>query len=116
MAGIDPRGMYIGAPAALGPAGDRAADIGFAGDEAPDVDPVDPLMIVAEQRRETAIEAGRLDVDLADPGDPLIVDVEDDCRRPRLFGRLLPAGLGDRKEGVAQIELSRCLAPARAEC
>src|SRR5260370_39125995 len=104
MAGIDPRGMYIGAPAALGPAGDRAADIGFAGDKAPDVDPVDPLMIVAEQRREAAVEARRLDVDLAASGEPLIVDVEDECCRPRLFRRLLPAGLGDRKAGVAQIE------------
>src|SRR5260370_7628082 len=116
MAGIDPRGMYVGAAGALGWAGGRAADSGFGGEKAPDVDPVDPLMIVAEQRREAAVEARRLDVDLADPGDPLIVDVEDDCCRPRLFRRLLPAGLGDRKAGVAQIELSRCLAPARAKC
>src|SRR5437879_6449916 len=109
MADIGPHGMDIGTPASLGPAGDCAADIGLAGDEAADVDPLDALTVVAEQRRETAVEPRCLDVDLADPGDPLILDVEDDGRRSRLLGRLFPAGLGDREAGAAQIELRGCL-------
>src|SRR6266853_4466728 len=111
MAGIDPRGMDIGAPAPSGPAGDGAADIGLAGDKAPDLEPVDTLAVVADQRRKAAVEAGRLDLDLLDPGDPLIVDIEDEGRRSRLLRRLFPAGLGDPEGGAAQIEHGGCLAP-----
>ncbi len=110
MAGIDPRGMDIGVPAPLGPAGNRAADIALANDKAADLDPVDMLVVVAEQRREPAVEPGRRDLDLRDPGDLLIVEIEDERCRSRLIGRLFPAGLGDREGGATQIEQRRRLA------
>ena len=84
-------------------------------DEAPDLDPVDMLAVGAELRREVTVETGRLYLDLRDAGDPLIVEIEDELCRSRLFRRLFPAGLGDRQGGAAQVEQRRRLAPVRRE-
>ena len=85
----------------------------FADREAADVDPVDLLVIAGELSAEPAVEAGRVDLDVADAGDLVVVEVQHDLGVARLPRRLFPAGFRKRQAGVAQVEQRRRLAGIR---
>ena len=91
----------------------RAGDDRFADREAADVDPVDLLVVGGELSAEPAVEARRVDLDVADAGDLVVVEVQHDLGVARLPRRLFPAGFRDRQAGVAQVEQRRRLAGIR---
>ena len=68
------------------------------------------LWSAGERGAEAAVETGRADVDLADPRDALVVEIQHELGRARLARRFLPAGLRDRQRGVLQIEQRNRLA------
>src|SRR6516162_11372879 len=91
-------------PATLRPASNVTGDVVITDQEPFDVDALDVFAVRCERERKFSIEACRLHIDLAQPSNLLVGEIEDQSAAARNIGGLLPACLRNGQACRVKVE------------